>query len=120
MTIYRLDLPRCESGEVVGRFTSLASRLANRFAGLRNAIRNRRSVKQLVELDDYMLGDIGLTRGDVVSAISGTIGDDPGRRLSFLVSARRRAERNAAMDQIRMLGGYPPHVRRRSGNIVEL
>ena len=120
MTIYRLDVSQCESNESAGKLAALASRMTDLFLRLRDAIHNRRSVKQLIDWDDRMLGDIGLTRGDVVSAMSGTVGDDPGRRLSFLASERRRAERATARERLNAFGGYPRRIRRRSGNIVEI
>ena len=96
MTVYRLDGAQRACGESTGTFAALAFYVAERLARLRTAIRNRRSVKQLVTWDDRMLNDIGLTRGDVVSAMSGSIGDDPGYRLSALARERRHAERAAA------------------------
>ncbi|MEJ8571056.1 DUF1127 domain-containing protein [Microbaculum marinum] len=49
---------------------------------------NRRQVAVLLEADDHMLRDIGLTRGDVVGALSGPADMDPSHHL-----IRARAER---------------------------
>ena len=40
-------------------------------------VRNRIALRQLAELDDYTLADIGLTRGDLVSAAAQPIYRDP-------------------------------------------
>ncbi len=106
MTVYKLEMSQhaCSEGS---RLAALFSVVANRVARLRTAIRNRRSVKLLVAWDDRMLNDIGLTRGDVVSAMSGSIGDDPGYRLSALASERRRAERAAAQQRLAAVH-WPP------------
>lgn len=71
-------------------------------AALVEAMRNRRQVAKLLEWDSRMLGDIGLTPGDVRSAMASPLGDDPSYRLgamarerrhAFLASARERLER---------------------------
>lgn len=99
MTLYRLEASQQACSRPGGRLAMLLDLIAGRIARLRTAIRNRRSVKLLVSWDDRMLNDIGLTRGDVVSAMSGSIGDDPGYRLSALASERRHAERAAARER---------------------
>lgn len=56
--------------------------------------RNRRAVTTLLDLDDRMLADIGLRRGDVVAVLAGPGHDDPSTRLRIL-SVERRAGRRA-------------------------
>lgn len=56
--------------------------------------RNRRAVVTLLDLDDRMLADIGLRRGDVVAVLAGSGHDDPSTRLRIL-SVERRAGRRA-------------------------
>lgn len=51
-------------------------------------LRNRKSMVQLSELDDHMLSDLGLTRGDVRSALSEPFPRDPSADLEW------RARRN--------------------------
>jgi uncharacterized protein YjiS (DUF1127 family) len=53
--------------------------------------RNRRSVAQLLEMDDYVLKDIGITRYDVTAALAGSPKDDPSERLKQLAAERRSA-----------------------------
>jgi uncharacterized protein YjiS (DUF1127 family) len=55
------------------------------------AMRNRRAVARLVEWDAAMLRDIGLTEGDVRSALATPFGDDPSYRLGVLSVERRAA-----------------------------
>ena len=66
---------------------------AQRAATVWTAVKNRREATQLLNWDDRMLSDIGLTRGDVRSAFSGTLADDPSYRLSESRRARRSARR---------------------------
>jgi uncharacterized protein YjiS (DUF1127 family) len=86
------------------RLTVLAGSVLDRVAKLWRAIQNRRSVKQLLEWDARMLQDIGLTRGDVVSAMSGPIKDDPAYRLSVLSVERRAATRAMAHERLNAAG----------------
>lgn len=93
MTIHALRGP-AGAGSQAGRE---AIRLAfDRIIRLLRAIQARRSVRQLLAWDDRMLRDIGLTRGDVVAAMSGPIFDDAGRRLSHLTGERRQADHGPA------------------------
>lgn len=77
---------------------------ARRVAALWTAFRNRRSVSRLLEWDDRMLRDIGLTQHDVRSALSGHVGEDPGLRLGALGSERRAAVRASARERHRHPG----------------
>jgi uncharacterized protein YjiS (DUF1127 family) len=93
MTIHTLHGP-AGAGSHTG---SGPIRLAfDRIIRLLRAIQARRSVKQLLAWDDRMLRDIGLTRGDVVAAMSGPIFNDAGRRLSHLTSERQQADHGPA------------------------
>jgi uncharacterized protein YjiS (DUF1127 family) len=66
---------------------------ATRVVALWNAVKNRRSVNQLAGWDDRMLSDIGLTRGDVNSALASGFADDPSYRLSAFSGERKIATR---------------------------
>jgi len=66
---------------------------AARVAAMWQAAKNRRSVNGLAGWDDRMLGDIGLTRGDVHSALASGFAEDPSYRLSAFSSERRFAAR---------------------------
>ncbi len=66
---------------------------AARVAAVWKAAKNRREVNRLLEWDDRMLRDIGLTQNDVRSALAGRAGDDPSSRLKVFSSERRAAIR---------------------------
>ncbi len=57
------------------------------------ARRHRRVVGTLLHVDDHMLRDIGLTRGDVAAALSGSALDDPSTRLRIFAVERRAGRR---------------------------
>jgi uncharacterized protein YjiS (DUF1127 family) len=67
-----------------------------------NAAKNRRAVAHLLEWDDRMLGDIGLTQSDVRSAMSGRLSVDPSSSLSAFSSERRMATRANAREAHRI------------------
>ena len=99
MTTTQFDVSQLQSpaGE---RFAALGRSVLARLAGLWRAVQNRRSVKQLLEWDSRMLNDIGLTPGDVLSAMSGPVSEDPSYRLSVLSVERRAAIRAAARERL--------------------
>jgi uncharacterized protein YjiS (DUF1127 family) len=80
---------------VVAAATALA-----RIAGTWRAMRNRRAVAKLLEWDSHMLRDIGLTSGDVRSAMSGPLTEDPSYRLGVLSVERRAGLRAAARERL--------------------
>jgi len=53
------------------------------------AWKSRRQVSNLTDLDDHLLDDIGLTRGDVREALELPFSYDPGRELQVRVSRHR-------------------------------
>lgn len=59
---------------------------------------NRRVMARLVSLDDYMLKDIGITRGDVHLVAALPYSDDPTARLSALALERRASKRAQARE----------------------
>ena len=99
MTTTQFDVSQLQSpaGE---KLAALGRIVVRRVAGLWRAMQNRRSVKQLLEWDARMLNDIGLTPGDVLSAMSGPVGEDPSYRLSVLSVERRAAIRAAARERL--------------------
>jgi len=76
-----------------------------RIAGTWRAMRNRRAVATLLDWDSHMLKDIGLTPGDVRSAMSGPLAEDPSYRLSVLSIERRAGIRAAARDRLALARG---------------
>jgi len=89
MTVHRLETPLQNNGHRELDFA--IARLVGELKRIWSAIQARRSINQLLKWDDRMLGDIGITRGDVVSSLSGSITEHPGLRLSRLASERRTA-----------------------------
>ena len=80
-----------------GKLRNLAEAGAARLAALWSAVKNRRSVARLLKWDDHMLSDIGLTRGDVRSALAAPFSEDPSDRLGALQGERRFAARATAL-----------------------
>ena len=99
MTAYKLEAPLKEPTTAFRGLVALASRLTSWLVRSMAAIRARRSVNHLLEWDDRMLRDIGVTRGDVYAAVSGRITEDAGLRLSRLASERRFADLAARNSQ---------------------
>lgn len=68
-------------------------RLQAWIGSLRVAVRNRLAANSLVDLDERLLNDLGLSRGDVQDVLRRHgYADDPSQQLTRL--ARRRAERS--------------------------
>ena len=91
-----------------------------RIAGTWRAMRNRRAVAGLLDWDSHMLKDIGLTAGDVRSAMAGPLSEDPSYRLSVLSVERRAGFRAAARERLafaRHPKVVPIHVLRRDREI---
>jgi uncharacterized protein YjiS (DUF1127 family) len=59
----------------------LLSRIAKPVAALIRNIRNRRQMNRLLEMNDYQLSDIGLTRNDVHRALNSPYLEDPSKYL---------------------------------------
>jgi uncharacterized protein YjiS (DUF1127 family) len=77
----------------------LATAAIARVAGLWRAARNRRSVARLLDWDDRMLRDIGLTAGDVRAVMALPASEDPSTRLGMLAGERRAAIRAQALER---------------------
>lgn len=73
-------------------------------AKLWRAVKNRRSVAKLLDWDDRMLRDIGLTSSDVRAAMSGPAREDPSLRLGTLSIERRAAIRAEARERLAFTG----------------
>ena len=62
-------------------------------ADLAKALRDRREVKRLTELDDRALHDIGLTRSDIKGALAEPLLHDPSQVLVRCAERHARPER---------------------------
>jgi uncharacterized protein YjiS (DUF1127 family) len=87
------------------RLQLLVEAAFSRLAGIARARRNRRSVAKLLEWDEYMLRDIGLTSGDVHAAMALRVSEDPSQKLDALSAERRAAIRAEARERLEMFGG---------------
>ncbi|BCP52451.1 hypothetical protein K32_10680 [Kaistia sp. 32K] len=61
---------------------------------------NRRSVARLLEWDAHMLADIGLTEGDVYSALASRANEDASTQLQMLSLERRYASQAQARERV--------------------
>ena len=78
------------AGERLQHFLATAASAA---AGFWLSMRNRRSVAKLLEWDERMLNDIGLTRHDVQSAMAIPAANDPSRHLAAFRSERKSSRK---------------------------
>ena len=62
---------RAESGN--GVFTAIRSAIASLLERRQQHLQERRGLNALLRMNDHMLGDIGLTRGDLVAVEMGSI-----------------------------------------------
>eukprot|EP01037_Dinobryon_pediforme_P039532 gene39532-48193_t len=62
--------------------------------------RNRGPVLRMLEMDDCMLRDIGLTRGDIHSALASPMAIDPSTRLRVMAVERRAGMRAQAKERM--------------------
>jgi uncharacterized protein YjiS (DUF1127 family) len=68
-----------------------------RVASAWTAMKNRRSLNRLLDWDARMLADIGLTEGDVRSALASRFADDASYRLSAFYAERKAATQARAI-----------------------
>jgi uncharacterized protein YjiS (DUF1127 family) len=77
------------------RISAYLHALMRRIVRVGHAFTGRRIVADLARMDDRMLRDIGLSRGDLRDAAAGPLTDDP-----TIVLFRRAAERRAARERV--------------------
>jgi len=90
-----------------GFLLTFVSAALHQAAAMLEAMRNRRQVARLLDWDSHMLRDIGLTPGDVRSAMAAPLGDDPSCRLDRLARERRSALHAGARERQRLARGCP-------------
>lgn len=69
-----------------------AARVARAAAGLLAIWNSRRAMRQLSDLSDWELADLGLVREDIARAYEVPLLDDPTLRLQQIVRKRARSE----------------------------
>jgi uncharacterized protein YjiS (DUF1127 family) len=75
--------------------------LAQAVATMWTTWRRRREVGNLLQMDDWMLRDIGLSRGDVHDAMADRLTFDPSSRLASTAARHIAAERSRMRDSLR-------------------
>ncbi len=80
------------------RLAGLAAALGRALLAHYLAFEDRRAVKRLVAVDDRMLADIGLSRGDVLGAMTAVGTDLPSLHLARAAAERRAGERAQAAE----------------------
>jgi uncharacterized protein YjiS (DUF1127 family) len=83
-----------------GLLFPLVSAMLQHAAAYIEVVRNRRQVAKLLHWDSRMLRDIGLTPGDVRSAMASPLGDDPSYRLETMARERRNSFHAAARERL--------------------
>jgi uncharacterized protein YjiS (DUF1127 family) len=112
-------MPHAARESAADRFLSLAGAAAGRVAALWRAYQNRRAVAKLLYWDSRMLGDIGLTAGDIDSAMAAPVTEDPSARLEALSTERRAGLKAAAREQLRFAATPQARESRRHLTVIE-
>lgn len=89
MTLIQYPVRRSVRSSVLMLAADGAATLARFAAHVWNAHRNRRQINKLLEMDDHMLADIGVSRSDIQSALMGDVFEDPSSRLAAMRGGRR-------------------------------
>ncbi len=101
MTINLLQLPTYPAAAGIAR---VAGNVIARVVDVFRAYKHRRALTQLSHLDERMLRDIGLTRGDLRDAAAEPLWRDP-----TTVLVRRSNERRSTRNRISVIpGGVTP------------
>ncbi|MXN66212.1 DUF1127 domain-containing protein [Stappia sp. GBMRC 2046] len=89
MTLIQYPVRRTVKSSVLMLAADGAAALGRFAAHMWNAHRNRRQISRLLEMDDHMLADIGVSRTDIQSALMGDVFEDPSSRLAAMRGGRR-------------------------------
>lgn len=93
-----LSLSIAAASPVARLFKAVAAGATRLFQRVARALKNRRDAGMLSGLDDRMLADIGLTRGDLRDAYAEPLWHDPTDVLARRSAERRTSRRRAAFD----------------------
>ena len=74
--------------EITARRTGIWTELSNMLNVLKNGLERRRAIRELSQLPERMLQDIGIERGQIAQAVDGTL---PEARNSARITVRRTA-----------------------------
>ena len=97
--MFTSDLPQPASAGLWTRIATVTVTLMKAVRNWRIAVRNRREVQMLLDAEPGVLRDLGLSRMDVVAALSEPAWRDPSARLLIWSVERRAASRASALEQ---------------------
>jgi len=80
------------SKSIIALYKQIKNQLGSAISSYRERARQRRQITTLVQLDDHLLKDIGLSRGDVYAVELGQV------TLQQLDAQRRNSNRNEILD----------------------
>ena len=98
-TMFTSDLPQPASAGLWTRIAMAAVTVMKAMRNWRIAMRNRREVQMLLDAEPGVLRDLGLSRMDVVAALSEPTWRDPSARLLIWSVERRAASRASALER---------------------
>lgn len=98
---YRLALARHERAEAVASMAHAVIRgVAGLFKGVAESFRRRAAYDELNGLDDRMLRDMGLNRGELWAAVDGSARQEPSNDNAAHVAANDDAPRRGGSVQV--------------------
>ncbi len=100
--------PRSALVEILAALTGACVATARVVARAWSVWKHRRDVARLLNFDDHMLADIGVTRGDVVASLSWGPLDDASNRLDEKARERREGRAAQRREAIREARGSAP------------
>jgi uncharacterized protein YjiS (DUF1127 family) len=87
---------------------AVGRRIARHFGQIARLLKNRRDASRLAVLDDRMLADIGLTRGDLRDAFAEPVWRDPTNVLAHRAAERRLNRPRAIADCVSAMAFASP------------
>jgi uncharacterized protein YjiS (DUF1127 family) len=95
--------------------TGLLAKVVQVAVNVWTRIRNRRRVHDLLALDDYLLRDLGVARGDVFEALSNPLVNDPTAILAAAANQHRLGECARIRESLRSARLMDEAARRAAG-----